>query len=907
MKTTILHLTFVLGIFVPFHLIAQEQVDSKNSENENTGINSSHSEIFSTSPVAEFKFQVEKEINWDVAFLYHGISHENDFSKSKKDSLKHQKTIQKFTSNAEAMTQDNLHFNDLPTSAQGGSPNNPIVELDFQGNGNNGFTPPDNNIAVSDDGYVVSVVNSSISMYDNNGNIIDGSSLGSFFNVLNLSGSYFDPKIVYDPSEDKFVLVVLNGNTAANSTIAVAFSTTGNPSDSWWFYTISGNPLDDNSWFDFPSIGISTDELYISGNLFDANNEFNQTIIYQINKENAFAGGDINWIYWNDIRDSNGNRDFTVVPASHGFDETTGPGISFVSSDSFGGSEVMLYWTTETIENEPSLLVASVSVPSYEIGGNGLQLGSSDFMSTNDTRIQSAFYADETVFFVMNTDAGSGYTGIYYGRIDVPNLVGTSNTFGLDEFDYAFPSIAAFSTSEADKTVLIGFMRTGASIYPEFRTVSCDENWNWSSSVLVRSGDSFVDFLEDDIERWGDYSGICKRHLNDGVEVWISGCYGENQDGFLNNVLGTWIGKISRDTSPQIPITDFSANQTIITQGQQIVFTDLSVNNPTNWIWSFPGGTPSSSSLQNPTVTYNAIGTYDVSLTSSNISGEDLETKTGYVTVNVNSPAPVANFTADQTIIAAGEQINFTDLSGNNPTNWVWSFPGGSPTTSASQNPSVSYLTPGTYDVTLVASNAGGNDAEIKTGYVIVNPGQQPPVANFEANTTSISAGGIVEFTDLSSNNPTNWVWSFPGGTPATSNLQNPIIVYSTSGVYDVSLVSSNAAGSASTTIENYITVDGVNSIEEVSSSIDDFKIFPNPSVPEGRITAQFGIQEAMELDFYIADDRGRIIKHLMHHRAKQGSNSVSFNAEMLSAGVYHLIIQNQYKQIIRNGKIIIG
>ncbi len=84
---------------------------------------------------------------------------------------------------------------------------------------------------------------------------------------------------------------------------------------------------------------------------------------------------------------------------------------------------------------------------------------------------------------------------------------------------------------------------------------------------------------------------------------------------------------------PQIPAAAFSANFTTVTVGGSVQFTDLSTNNPTSWSWIFNGGTPSSSSSQNPTITYNAVGIYTVSLTATNAAGSDTETKTDYINV----------------------------------------------------------------------------------------------------------------------------------------------------------------------------------------------------------------------------------------------------------------------------------
>jgi uncharacterized repeat protein (TIGR02543 family) len=83
----------------------------------------------------------------------------------------------------------------------------------------------------------------------------------------------------------------------------------------------------------------------------------------------------------------------------------------------------------------------------------------------------------------------------------------------------------------------------------------------------------------------------------------------------------------------QPPVANFSGSPTTVNEGQSVSFTDLSTNSPTSWSWSFPGGTPSSSTAQNPTVTYGAAGTYNVSLTATNSAGQDTETKTNYITV----------------------------------------------------------------------------------------------------------------------------------------------------------------------------------------------------------------------------------------------------------------------------------
>jgi PKD repeat protein len=90
------------------------------------------------------------------------------------------------------------------------------------------------------------------------------------------------------------------------------------------------------------------------------------------------------------------------------------------------------------------------------------------------------------------------------------------------------------------------------------------------------------------------------------------------------------------------PVADFSGTPTSGVVPLLVNFTDLSTNNPTSWSWNFgDGGT---STAQNPSHIYNAVGTYTVTLTATNAFGSDGETKTGYVTVNEPSSWTVITY-----------------------------------------------------------------------------------------------------------------------------------------------------------------------------------------------------------------------------------------------------------------------
>ena len=126
------------------------------------------------------------------------------------------------------------------------------------------------------------------------------------------------------------------------------------------------------------------------------------------------------------------------------------------------------------------------------------------------------------------------------------------------------------------------------------------------------------------------------------------------------------------------PIANFTANTTSITEGDQVTFTDQSSdggNAITSWSWSFPGGTPSSSTAQNPTVTYNTAGTYDVTLTVTNSQGNDTETKTGYIVVHAPASTECEDLSSDYTMgFEDGEDLSMWSIEDVNGDDTTWTI-----------------------------------------------------------------------------------------------------------------------------------------------------------------------------------------------------------------------------------------
>ncbi len=317
-------------------------------------------------------------------------------------------------------------------------------------------------------------------------------------------------------------------------------------------------------------------------------------------------------------------------------------------------------------------------------------------------------------------------------------------------------------------------------------------------------------------------------------------------------------------TPPQPPVAAFTASATNINAGDSVTFTDQTINHPTSWSWTFEGGTPATSTNQNPVITYNTTGTFDVTLVATNELGSDTEAKVDYITVtmlpycssqgttysmewiagvqvgtmnNASGAAGYTDFTSITCNLTGGSNVNVTltpGFSGSTYTEYwkIWidyngdhdfldageeEFSGyGSSTVTGSftvasgidrvtrMRVSMKYASYPTSCETFSYGEVEDYTANVTSG------GGQPPVANFTASATTIYEGDDVTFTDQSTNSPDTWDWVFEGGTPATSTLQNPLVTYYADGTYTVTLTATNAYGSDVETKVDYITVLGI-------------------------------------------------------------------------------------------------
>ncbi len=234
--------------------------------------------------------------------------------------------------------------------------------------------------------------------------------------------------------------------------------------------------------------------------------------------------------------------------------------------------------------------------------------------------------------------------------------------------------------------------------------------------------------------------------------------------------------------------------------------------------WNFGNGSPVST-LQNPSTTYPAAGSYAVTLNVQSSLG-----CVGTLTKNIAIAGKSTNFNSPSGI-CIGQTVTFQNNSSPPPVSSFWDF--GDGTTSGQINPTKTFLTGGTFQVKLINNYGSCMDSIIKT--VIVS--SQPPV-NFTADdSTACKAPFTVKFTDASPAAST-WLWNFGDGN--TSNLQNPSHTYTNGGSFNVTLTITLPGGCTNTiTKTNYIKIQSivVNISNAPAGGCIPFTFMPVPAI----------------------------------------------------------------------------
>ncbi len=455
---------------------------------------------------------------------------------------------------------------------------------------------------------------------------------------------------------------------------------------------------------------------------------------------------------------------------------TDGGGVWTLQNSDYPNANKSVYFTDS---NNGWAVGDSGSIISTGDGGSSWAAQSS---GTNET-LRSVVFADaqngwaagDNSTIIATTDGGSSWTsqssGTYSGNFHEASFI--NSTTGM----IAGENGAVFKTTD------------GGSVWTRLNTGTSDElyfvffldaNNAWAGGkfgTIIHTSDGGDNWILQSSSIVVPFYGV---HFSSERMGWTAGMQGE----ILYTFSGGEFIRADFDAEPKTGINPLT-----------VQFEDKSTGKPTSYLWSFGDGETSTDA--NPEHTYNTSGSFTITLTIESGTYTDDEAKSDYIFVD---DVLTADFDAEQKSGSATFTVDFTDQSTSSPDSWLWEFGDGA--SSASQNPSHTYETPGFYDVTLTVENYQGESSTTKEDFIEV---YEPVNANFSGSPRSGAAPLEVNFQDESAGRPETWNWNFGDGN--SSEEKNPAHTYQNSGTYTVTLTVSDGINEDSESKRAYINV----------------------------------------------------------------------------------------------------
>ncbi|HJW28845.1 MAG TPA: hypothetical protein VJ508_06285, partial [Saprospiraceae bacterium] len=438
-----------------------------------------------------------------------------------------------------------LHTSNVPATR--GTLMPPEILASFAGNNIITATPLDNHLAVSNTEQVISTINTHMLVTNINGFFVGSYKLDVFFNTVGDSPFYFDPRVIYDPQQDRFIMVLFDGPDCAHSLILIGFSQTNNPKGSWNLYAIDGCLDDDGTFADYPMLSLTDTELFLTYNEVNADSTwqagFTGTQIHQINKMNGYNGEGLNRKVWRDIR-YNGRFLRNICPVRNA-DESLPSSMYFISDRNFDISNdtVFLLHITGHQDDPNATLDISYRLLDQPYGFPPNAVQTRDSLATNDARILDAFLLHDRIQWVSNTmDFNSGRSAVFHGTLLTEDgSVSATGHIIAHPTDYlGYPGIAWTGSDDTQQDAIIVMSHCSPTRHPGGSAIYTDGMGNYSDIVSIIEGQRPVDMLTDHLERWGDYAGMQRFYPQPG-NVWISCSYGRP-----GNVNEAWVAKLAR-------------------------------------------------------------------------------------------------------------------------------------------------------------------------------------------------------------------------------------------------------------------------------------------------------------------------------------------------------------------------
>ena len=399
--------------------------------------------------------------------------------------------------------------------------------------------PPDPHGAAGP-GHLVSVVNSNIQFHTKAGALQNSQTLATFFGGVGIGTFIFDPKVIYDQFNDRFVVVALQqDDPTEQARILIAASDDSIPNGTWHraeidsAITINGEP----SWADFPGLAVDEEAIYVTGNMFEfATRAFNETRVWIIRQAELYAGA-APVVTVHDVDQEIGfpsNFHFTFQPAHVIGAAPAGAGTLLVSSLFFAGDDFV-----SVVRIDDPLGIPAFSQQSVPVGNvtdffpaPAPQLGTLNLIDAGDLRMLEAVWRSDalwaTTIIVPSAGPDAFQDTAHWFQIDTSTLgtltltdQGDVGGNDIDPGAYTYyPSIAVNAAGDMAMGFALSSPNHFAGAYYTGRLAGDPPGTVRATQELAAGLGPYTRTFGGPDNRWGDYTGMSVDPSDDAT-FWV--------------------------------------------------------------------------------------------------------------------------------------------------------------------------------------------------------------------------------------------------------------------------------------------------------------------------------------------------------------------------------------------------
>ncbi len=418
----------------------------------------------------------------------------------------------------------------------------PTPLRNFEGIKATGWLPPDCTMAAGPL-HVVLSVNSSIAVYTTAGTQRLQRTLTQWFSNVVTNFTIFDPKLLYDQYAGRFVLLAVARNSSNQSLFLLSISQTSDPTGGWYNYRLDARKdgtTNTNNWADYPGLGVDSQALYLTANMFRIGGGFAYSKIRVVPKAGPYAGGALTYSDLVNMKNGNGSTAFTVQPC-HQFGA---PGAMSLVNSLFPSGNQLTLWSLTNPTGTPVLSRRTVRTDPYSLPPDAIQKGGGTPLDTGDVRILNAVSRDGSVWCALTTSENWGTTqtvsAIHWFQINATSgALVQQGIYGSSRQYLSYPAL----TPDSHGNMIMVFCRSSSSEFASIRFTGrrvSDAAGQLQNSDLLKAGvANYLGLDASGRNRWGDYNGISLDPS--GRTVWFYSMFANRPA----NTWGTWVGASS--------------------------------------------------------------------------------------------------------------------------------------------------------------------------------------------------------------------------------------------------------------------------------------------------------------------------------------------------------------------------